>query len=364
MQFAKNCVIILFVRIVDNEKRFTLIMNSYCENPMEPLKLQKVEGLRIPPHLHTSAELLYIENGDATLTTGTLEYKLMHGDFVLIMPSMLHCVVPADENTSVYVINIKVELISDIIKRYSGLRPASPVLKAEDAPKTLLYALGAISKERDKNIAYSWANLMVNIITSRLRFAEIRDGVTSDLSNRVLTYLSIHFREQISLEQLSDAMGVSRFHLSHLFSNKLGIGFKEYLNNLRVECAKSILRSTDMPVSEVYASSGFENQRTFNRVFRDSTGQSPRSYRIGRDEFVTPAPTPLPVDIQGIEEITDEYSKIGEPISEYIEIPIELEADVPLKHKKSKKSSTTKKTTPKKQVQKNTKKKKENVWML
>ncbi len=314
-------------------------MNSYCENPIEALRLQKVVGMRIQPHLHTSAELLYIESGEASLTTGTLEYKLLRGDFVLIMPSMLHCITPETEDTAVYVINMKVELISDIIKRYSGLRPASPVLKAIDVPRALLYALSAISTERDKNIAYAWANLMVNIVTSKLRFAEIHDGVTSDLSSRVLTYLSIHFREQISLEQLAEAMGVSRFHLSHLFSNKLGIGFKEYLNNLRVECAKSILKSTDIPVSEVYASSGFENQRTFNRVFRDSTGQSPRNYRIGRDEFVTPAPEPLPVDIDNIFDIQNEDVMPGNPIEDYVDTPINIEPPELTKQKRTRKKT-------------------------
>ncbi len=313
-------------------------MSSYCENPIEALRIQKVSDMRIQPHLHTSAELLYIESGEAALTTGTLEYKLQKGDFVFIMPSMLHCIAPAAENTTVYVINIKVELISEIIKRYSGLRPASPVLKATYVPSQLLYALSALSSERDKNIAYAWVNLMVNIVTSKLRFAEIHDGVTSDLSNRVLTYLSIHFREQISLDNLADEMGVSRFHLSHLFSNKLGIGFKEYLNNLRVECAKSILRSTDIPVAEVYAASGFENQRTFNRVFRESTGQSPRNYRIGRDEFVTPAPEPMPVAIDNIDAIRNaDVGLSAELVTEYKETPIEIEAPAPIKPKRTRK---------------------------
>lgn len=323
-------------------------MNSFCENPIEPLKLQKVEGMRIQPHLHTSAELLYIEKGEAALTTGTLEYKLSKGDFVFIMPSMLHCIVPSDEEATVYVINIKNELISDIIKRYSGLRPASPVLKAMNVPSSLLYALSELSTERDKNIAHSWINLMVNIVTSKLRFAEIHDGVTSDLSNKVLTYLSIHFREQISLDNLAEAMGVSRFHLSHLFSNKLGIGFKEYLNNLRVECAKSILRSTDIPVSEIYEASGFENQRTFNRVFRDATGQSPRNYRIGRDEFVTPAPKPVPVEIDDITSIktVDTSLENVDLATELVETPIDIEELPAPKPKRTRKKTSAPKEEP------------------
>ncbi len=271
-------------------------MNSFCENPVEALKLQKVKGERIQPHLHTSSEILYMESGSASLTMGTLEYSISKGDFVFIMPGFLHCVTPSENDTSVYVINIKNEIIPEVIKRHSGLKPASPVLKAMDVPDLLKYSLTCLSTEKDKNIAYSLANLITTTIAANLRFAEVHDGATSDLSNRVLTYLSTHFREQITLETLAEAMNVSRFHLSHLFSNKLGIGFKEYLNNLRVECAKSILRSTDIPVSEIYATCGFDNQRTFNRVFRDSTGHSPRNFRIGRDEFVMPVNKPLPVD--------------------------------------------------------------------
>ncbi len=327
------------------QKRGHLNMSPYCENPSEPLRLQKAEDLRIAPHLHTSAELLYIERGSAVLTIGALEYFLSNGDFALIMPSMLHCITPKSENTSVYVINCKGDVIPDIMKRYAGLRPASPVLRALDAPKTLLYALSSISSERDKYVAFAWANLMFAIVTSGLRFAEIHDGVTTELSNRVLSYLGLHYREQISLDNLADVMGVSRFHLSHLFSNKLGIGFKEYLNNLRVEYAKGLLRSTDSPISEICTESGFENQRTFNRVFRDNTGASPRDYRLHREDFGIPAPKhPEPeveVEKNELPEISVEAIQNG-----YTENEIVIEAPIQKEEKKKRSARVSNKKKP------------------
>ena len=229
-------------------------MNTFCENPVESLKLQKVKGKRINPHLHTSSEILYMENGSASLTMGTLEYSISKGDFVFIMPGFLHCVTPAGDDSSIYVINIKNEIIPDVIKRHSGLKPASPVLKAMDVPDLLKYSLSCIASEKEKTIAYSLANLMATVITSNLRFAEIHDGATSDLSNRVLTYLSTNFREQITLETLSEAMNVSRFHLSHLFMGQLrhlpagvfgGVGDDPGL--LQADCAASAgeLRKTE-----------------------------------------------------------------------------------------------------------------------
>ena len=319
-------------------------MSLYCENPSEPLRLQKAENYRIAPHLHTSAELLYIERGSAALTLGALEYSLSRGDFALVMPSTLHCITPTSENTSVYVINCKGDVIPDILKRYAGYRPASPVLRALDVPKPLLYALSAMSSERDKYVAFAWANLMFTMVTARLRFAEIHDGVTSELSGRVLSFLGLHYREQLSLDTLADVMGVSRFHLSHLFSNKLGIGFKEYLNNLRVEYAKGLLRSTDKPISDVCTESGFENQRTFNRVFRDNTGSSPRDYRLHREDFGIPDPK-HPEPELGL--ISEELPEISSEVIDngFTESEIVIE-QIPVVEKK-KRASRYKKSTDK-----------------
>ena len=307
-------------------------MIPYCENPTEPLRIQKVENFRIAPHLHTSAELIYVEKGEALLTLGSLEFNLYSGDFALIMPSTLHSVTPVSEDLTLYVINTKCDLISDIIKRLSGLRPASPVLRRTDVPQNLLYAFSAVAAERDRYIAYSWIHLMFTLVVSGLRFAEIHDGVTSNLSNKVLSYLGLHYREQISLDQLAEAMGVSRFHLSHLFSSKLGIGFKEYLNNLRVEYAKGLLRTTDTPIASIYEVSGFENQRTFNRVFKENTGASPRDYRLGRESFGVPDPKKLDVAIPELDKTVPALSDI-DIADEHIDTPLVIEEPTPVKQK-------------------------------
>lgn len=271
---------------ITTEKRYKIVLNQYIENPTEALKMQKAIGIRIAPHLHTSAELIYIEEGSATLTVGSLEYLIQKGDFAYIMPSTLHSVSPDTYQTSIFVINCKTDLIDSVLKKFNGCRPASPVLRAHDVPKDLPYALSALALEENDDIAISWLNLIFSFVCFNLRFANITEGATADLSSRILSYLGGHYREPLSLDDLANAMGVSRFHLSHMFATKFGIGFKEYLNNLRVECAKGLLRSTDMPISEVSANSGFENQRTFNRVFGDNTGITPRDYRYGKSENI------------------------------------------------------------------------------
>ena len=270
------------------------MINQYIENPTESLKMQKVVGMRIAPHLHTSAELIYVEEGSARLCFGSLEYTIQSGDFAYIMPSNLHCIIPDSYQTTVFTINCKTDLIDNVTKKYNGCKPASPVLRAHDVPRDLPYALVSLANEENEDIARSWLNLVFTLTCCNLRFASITDGATSDLSSRILAYLGSHYRENVSLDDLANAMGVSRFHISHMFATKFGIGFKEYLNNLRIECAKGLLRSTDIPISEVSQNSGFENQRTFNRVFNESTGISPRDYRYGKSEVIKSKNKPRP----------------------------------------------------------------------
>ena len=57
------------------------------------------------------------------------------------------------------------------------------------------------------------------------------------------------------------------------------MSFNDYINRLRVQAAQDLLRSTDRPVTEVMLEVGFESQSTFNRVFRDIQGITPREYR-------------------------------------------------------------------------------------
>lgn len=270
------------------------MISQYIENPTEALKLQKVVGMRITPHLHTSAELIYVEDGSAQLIMGSLEYTIQSGDFAYIMPSTLHTVIPNSYQTSIFTVNCKTDLIENVMKKYNGCRPASPVLRSHDVPRDLPYALASLANEENEDIAKSWLNLVFTLMCCNLRFASITDGATSDLSARILSYLGGHYREPLSLETLANAVGVSRFHISHMFATKFGIGFKEYLNNLRVDCAKGLLRSTEMPILEVSRNSGFENQRTFNRVFNENTGISPRDYRYGKSEISKNKSKPRP----------------------------------------------------------------------
>jgi len=77
---------------------------------------------------------------------------------------------------------------------------------------------------------------------------------------------------------VAKACKVSPGFISQSFQ-RLGISFRDYINNLRISHAYELLVNTKKPITEIIYESGFSNQGTFNRNFQDRFGRSPRDLR-------------------------------------------------------------------------------------
>ena len=107
-----------------------------------------------------------------------------------------------------------------------------------------------------------------------------RTAISNTLKDKVLDYLEEHFtNSEISQQQLADYFHVSVYTLSKVFNNQIGIGFSEYLNSKRIEYAKELLRTTDIPVKKVAVMVGIPNDNYFSKIFKKYTGSSPVAYR-------------------------------------------------------------------------------------
>lgn len=94
-----------------------------------------------------------------------------------------------------------------------------------------------------------------------------------------LNYLNRHYAEPIRLEALSgmEFLSVSRY--SALFRQVMGVSPQQYLIDLRLRNAHDLIMNTDMSVSEVARSVGYDDPLYFSRLFRKHLGLSPREVR-------------------------------------------------------------------------------------
>lgn len=95
----------------------------------------------------------------------------------------------------------------------------------------------------------------------------------------VTEYIDNNYMDQLSLELLAHICHGSPYHLHRTFKNVKGITPIAYIQQIRIEHAKSLLISTDKTIIEVGRSVGLSNTPYFITLFKKKTGQTPAAFR-------------------------------------------------------------------------------------
>jgi AraC-like DNA-binding protein len=95
----------------------------------------------------------------------------------------------------------------------------------------------------------------------------------------ILHYVHTHCSDNLSLEELSHQFHYSVQHISRSFKDRTGKGFLDYVHELRINSAITMLIHTNMPITEIAVAAGFDSFRTFARVFRQIKGQTASEFR-------------------------------------------------------------------------------------
>jgi transcriptional regulator GlxA family with amidase domain len=88
-----------------------------------------------------------------------------------------------------------------------------------------------------------------------------------------------NYSESISLSEAAAIVGLEKKHFGKFFRSRVGIGFKEWTELIRLERAMEIMRARDHSMVEVAFAIGFHNVRTFERVFKKHTHITPREFK-------------------------------------------------------------------------------------
>lgn len=96
----------------------------------------------------------------------------------------------------------------------------------------------------------------------------------------VLDYLDAHYADwDISAKQVSEAVGIGINRVNSIVREKTGSNCKSYITKLRLKKACQLLADTDKPVFEIAEQVGYSSASYFIRVFKESLGETPESYR-------------------------------------------------------------------------------------
>ncbi len=100
----------------------------------------------------------------------------------------------------------------------------------------------------------------------------------SEYTKKAISYIHKNYKNNVSLNEAAEYIGINSSYLSRIFKEDCGMGFVEYLNKIRVGYAKRVIESGRMKLKDVVKEAGFNNYTYFFKVFKDVLNMTPVEY--------------------------------------------------------------------------------------
>ena len=248
-------------------------------------------------HYHNSYEIYYLLSGERYYFIKDKIYHVKPGSLVLISKYDVHYTGNVDNKSYERIlINFRESYISDMLSSLNithlldCLQNDIEVIEFDPGKQAvierILETMLTESEERqfgyDMYIKTALIQLLTiierenNAANRQIAYVQVPEHPSISM---IVGYINNHYSEDLNLKFISEKFYISPCHFSRKFKKSTGLSFVEYLNNVRIKEAKSLLLKTKMSVTNICEAVGFKTNTHFGRVFKEITGLSPLLYR-------------------------------------------------------------------------------------
>lgn len=253
--------------------------NIVYENRTKHVEVWSEDYLKPIPHLHKELELIYVVKGESHLFVDNRKMTISDGDLFICFPNQVHCY-ESSSHGQYYLFTITPDFCIGIKDLLSDNVPESNILKLSKDDDIIKSLISAVTYSGQFHETYH-AGCINHALAMILQNISLNPRIKSNSATlqSIIRYCSGNFLSDITLDDMARDLHLSKYHISHLLNNKLGISFSGYINMLRVNAACDLLSRSDKSIAEISEEVGFGSIRTFNRVFLQIMKITPYNYR-------------------------------------------------------------------------------------
>ena len=260
------------------------------------------------PHLHDKFEIYLSMNNHGDFFLQETRYSLKIGQLFLIRPFQIHHGFSATgEETSRYVVQFAPEML-----QFFSTPSTDLVTLFQKAPQTLCLnhqelfsichlwegllpvAAKVFGKDLQQNILFAELLLRLSRIFHKAGPALQKEPAPADqIMMQILQYIHENYARELSLEEISKALYLSRSRLCKLFKEHTGFTIGNYITIYRLQLACSLLEK-GVRVKDVGEAVGFQTYSHFIRTFTEKLGESPKKFSQHHQTIVTKNQDPKP----------------------------------------------------------------------
>ena len=245
-------------------------------------------------HYHDFYEIYYLFSGKLHYLIEDNLFDINAGDIVLINKNKLHMTKKPDtlygENIKIYIddncmdsLGINSEKFKDCFEFIHIIIPDRKKKYIEEIFTKIRREYkndDFFSRQITNNLVYE---LMANVY--KLIFVDKEDNYIDSFStetkeiNIVIRYVYNNYSEELTLSKIARLVNMNPSYFSRCFKKTTGIGLMDYVNNIRIKNAVSLISDTNMSLTEIAHACGYNNQSYFCRQFQKIIGCSASKYR-------------------------------------------------------------------------------------
>lgn len=236
----------------------------------------------------------YTISGDRFTITTTETYSYHSGDVSLLPPLVYHRTFSLS-NTPYESILIK--FTSDFVKPFIDTIGEN---RFKEFYNSRTFSFNNNAKEKIRNIfedmllEYNKDNCYKELILQGMLFRLFTVVMEEQISNNnlhksitpltkeiieIISYIGTHYYESPTLSQIAEKVNLSEGYLSRLFHKQLGISYSEYIGNVKIEHAQTLLLKTNKSVMDIAIEIGYCNGDYLSAKFKKNTGMTPTEFR-------------------------------------------------------------------------------------
>ncbi|MBI9102466.1 MAG: helix-turn-helix transcriptional regulator [Spirochaetales bacterium] len=259
----------------------------------------RIKDLDTPPHWHNHSEIIYLQEGRALIYINGSVNTCSEGDLLFIPSGHLHSIVTED-SAQYHALVIGERFLDDIRSDKHSNEILSPffsesikksfhINRSDSSYSGIIKPIKSILNE--ENEGKPGFELIIKIelcrfFTELIRNFPDRLAVGLEDENRpvekmknVIEYIFVHFHEKITISLMSNYSHMSDQHFCRVFKAYTGSTFINFLTDYRLEQANQLLKSTDLPITNIPEITGFCNGNYFARVYKNKFGHPPSFLR-------------------------------------------------------------------------------------
>ncbi len=240
-----------------------------------------VDNDHFPAHFHSTIELAYVESGVLCVQQDDETHQVSAGHLIVNSSYMLHAY-STPETSRIIVVTIPLSSIPKFRHLLAQNHFAKSIVDIRGMKdcRRLLRMMADPGNVGNPSYINILSEALVAYLIGAVGLTENTAESQSDLMKRILMYLQEHAAEPITVAQAAAHFGYSTGRFSHIFNERIGCSFIRYVNSLRCQKAQQMLSQGNLPLIDISTACGFNSLRTFHRVYKEFTGETPRSAQV------------------------------------------------------------------------------------